>query len=164
MSEDAMKILIAYILLSLSPVIYAASPPLFPSLLQRLHEAIDQANIESIHALFALSADPNAKYLGQTSLEAAVVYKNPVVIQCLIRAGATLSDDIIERLLRSGNERYTIDQLIASLRLLLSAGALKSDVIPRGYLTPVMLAHSDSHAIHEKVSKLINDYGKEKLA
>lgn len=144
----------------------AALPPLFPSLLPRLHEAIANGNVTDIQALIALSADPNANYQGRTALQTAVVYKNPDVIGYLIGYGVALSDDIIDRLLRSGNERYTIDQAIASLKLLLIAGAHKGDVwtIPRGYLTPVMLAHADTDAIHEKVTKLINGYGKQKIA
>lgn len=144
----------------------AAVLPLLPSLLKRLHEAIDQGNIESIQSLIALSANPNAQYLNRTSLEAAVVYKNPVVIQCLINNGALLSDNIIELLLRSGNERYSIAQVIASLYILLDAGALKCDLsaIPQGYLTPVMLAHHNSDAIHKRIITLIQNYGKQKLA
>jgi hypothetical protein len=147
-------------------VMEAALPPLFPSLLSRLHEAIATGNVIDIQALIVLSADPNASYQGRTALQAAAVYKNPDVIGCLISYGVALSDDIIDRLLRSGNERYTIDQAIESLKLLLIAGAHKGDVltIPRGYLTPVMLAHADSDAIHEKVVKMIQRYGKIKIA
>lgn len=166
MSEDVMKISFTYMLLCASNLMYAALPPLFPSLLSRLHEAIERGNVTDIQALIALSADPDAFYQGRTALQAAVVYKNPDVIGCLISYGAALSDDIIDRLLRSGNERYTIDQAIASLKLLLIAGAHKGDVlaIPLGYLTPVMLAHADSDAIHEKVVLMIQRYGKMKIA
>lgn len=143
----------------------AALPPLFPSLLQRLHEAIAEGNVESIQSLIALSADPNINYLGRTALQNAMVYKNPEVIRCLIARGALLTDDIIERLLRSGNESYTIEQVIGSLNILLDSGALKGNVVNvQGYLTPVMIAHGDSDAMHRRIIALIQNYGKEKLA
>jgi hypothetical protein len=161
-----MKKVFFNLLLYIPSMVCAALPPLFPSLLPRLHEAIANGNVTDIQALIALSADPNASYQGRTALQTAVVYKNPDVIGCLISYGVALSDDIIVRLLRSGNERYTIDQAIASLKLLLIVGAHKGDVlaIPRGYLTPVMLAHADSDAIHETVVKMIQRYGKMKIA
>lgn len=161
-----MKISFTYILLCASNLMCAALPPLFPSLLPRLHEAIERGNVADIQALIALSADPEALYQGRTALQTAVVYKNPDVIGYLISYGVTISDDSIDRLLRSGNERYTIGQAITSLKLLLIAGAHKGDLfaIPRGYLTPVMLAHSDSDAIHDRVTKMIQNYGKQKIA
>lgn len=166
MSEDVMKLVRAYLLLCASNLICAALPPLFPSLLPRLHDAIATGNVTDIQGLIALSADPDAFYQGRTALQTAVVYKNPDVIGYLISYGVALSDDIIERLLRSGNERYTIDQAITSLKLLLISGAHKGDlfVIPRGYLTPVMLAHGDSDAIHDRVTKMIQHHGKQKIA
>jgi hypothetical protein len=161
-----MKIELRYMLLCLSNLICASLPPLFPSLLPRLHEAIARANIADIHSLIALTANPNELHLGRTALQAAVIYKNPEVIGLLLGYGVTLPDNIIEQLLRSCNDHYNIEQLIVSLKMLLAAGAHKGDLfaIPRGYLTPVMLAHADSDAIHAKVTKLIQYYGKQKIA
>lgn len=164
--EDEMNKPFFSLFLCISSMICASLPPLFPSLLPRLHEAIARSNIADIHSLIALTADPNESYLERTALQTAVVYKNPEVIGLLLCYGANLSDDIIERLLRSGNEHYSIEQVIACLKMLLATGAHKGDVfaIPRGYLTPVMSAHSDTDAIHEKVTKLIQYYGKQKIA
>ena len=161
-----MKIARAYILLCLSNIVCAALPPLFPSLLPRLHEAISRGNVEDVQSWIALTANPNELYHNRTALQAAAVYKNPEVIRCLLSYDVDIPDDIIVQLLRSRNERYPIEYVFESLCALLLAGAHKGDVfaIPRGYLTPVMLAHGDPEIIHERVTKLIQHYGKQKLA
>ena len=166
MSEDAMNISFTYILLCIPSLICTALPPLFPSLQYRLHEAIARGSVTDVKALIALSADPNQLYLNRTALQAALVYKNPEVIGYLLGCVVDLPNDAIVQLLRSGNEQYPIEYVYASLRILLSAGAHKGDIyaIPRGYLTPVMLAHDDSDAIHDRVTKLIQNYGKQKIA
>lgn len=143
----------------------AAVAPLLPSLIRRLHQAIAENHQDQVESLLALSADPNAVYLGATALQRAVIYKNPLIIRSLLQRGADLSDDIIERLLRTGNERYTIDGMLACLRILLVAGATTENIaVARGYLTPVMLAHGDGEAVHAIVIKEIRSHGKQKIS
>lgn len=135
-----------------------------PELSEFLHDAIAKGNIVKIEELIARGAYPNGLYLGRTALQAAVVYKNPSVIGCLLTHIDLGKDDIIVRLLRSGNERYTISDVISSLKILLAADAHvpNMDEIPRGYLIPAMLDGKDPEAIHEQVIKMLHHYGKQK--
>jgi Ankyrin repeats (many copies) len=161
-----MKKVFLKLLVCVPSLLHSALPPLFPSLVSRLHEAIERGDVEQMRSLIALSADPNELHQNRTALQAAVVYKNPEVIGYLLGCNVPLPDDIIVQLLRSGNQRYPIEHVFKSLKYLLMAGAHKGDVfaIPRGYLTPVVLAHGDSDGIHDRITKLIQYYGKQKIA
>lgn len=138
--------------------LFAALPPLLPSLNKRIHEAIESGNIQNLAALLALSTDPNALYLQRTTLQTAVIRKNPFVIGCLFAHGASLSADILERFLKAGNEHYTFNDLLASLQLLLDRGATidTSTPLPQGYLLPIFLAQGNSDAQHAQITEMIH--------
>ena len=151
--------------LSICSALFCSQSPLLPSLPRRLHVAVEDGNIEQIGSLIALNVDPNVRFFNRTVLEVAVCYKRPAVIEYLIQKGAQLSDDIIMRLLRTGNEHYTIDDVITSLNILLMEGArpLETEIVPYGYLLPVMIAHGNIQTAHARVLELMCRYAKKKM-
>lgn len=152
-----------YILIMIAPFYCCA---MFPSLQRRFHEAIEAGNLEVVQSLMALEADPNGIYMSRTPLQTAVISKRSAIIEYLLAHGAHLTEDIIDQLLRTGYREYTFDDVLNSLKILLDAGALYDchKVIPRGYLLPEMLAHSDHEKAHRIVTQLIRCKGMQKIA
>lgn len=142
---------------------------MLPSLHLRLHQSIERGNLEEVQAWIALQADPNGvcSISTRTPIQTAVVFKRPAIIKYLLSLGAALAHDIIEQLLRStGHSEYTFGDVVDSLKVLLEAGAQTYHIIdiPKGYLLPVMLAHSDHEKAHIIITQIIRGYGKQKIA
>ncbi len=148
----------------LSMTIDAAVVPLFPSLRSRLQRAIEQNEHDQVLSLLVLGADPNVPHSCKTALQCAVVYKNPLIMRSLLQAGAHITDDILERFLSEGTYGSTEFGMLASLTILLGAGAKQDTVvIKRWYLDLLGVSHGEREALHAKVVRMIEGYGKEKI-
>lgn len=145
--------------------------PMIPSLPSRFHQSIECGDLEEVQSLMARQADPNGVcYLSaRTPLETAATFKRPTIIKYLLAHGALLTPDIILCLLRSGHSghtEFTFKDVTSSLKILLEAGASANHIkdIPKGYLLPVMLAHSDYEKAHSIITGMIRDCSVQKIA
>lgn len=138
-----------------------------PHLMRRLHDAINAADIEIVKDTIACGVDPNCIYLQRTALRAACIRKHPDIIEYLISVGAQITDDAMRGFFASGNQYYTKNDILNSLRVLTKhGGKWLPNKVPMGYLLPVMLAQENNQEIddlHKQIVDILRE-AKQKLA
>jgi uncharacterized protein len=108
-------------------------------------EAARRGNLETLRALLAARADPNAQEIngGQTALMWAISERHAAAAEELLRGGA----DVRARSKRGSTAlMFAAQQSDASYtRILLAAAANPNDVMPRTGLTPLIIASAMGH-------------------